>query len=434
MSTLAVDISHYNAPIEREVESEDLVVSGRIPAELEGSYVRNGPNPRGASPHWFVGDGMLHGIRLSGGRAQRYANRWVRTKTFETGAQPIGLTGKVDLRAGVSNTSVVEHAGRMFALVESSFPCEVTPQLETLGAYDFAGRLRTPMTAHPKRCPVTGELLFFGYSPVPQMPALTYHRVDAAGALVESRAIELPGRPMMHDFAITSGHVIFMDLPVVFDLQRAMRGTMPFRWSDDYGARLGIMSRDGDRTVRWFEIEPCYVFHSLNAFEDGGRIVLDAVRYEELWRDSPDTFGPRALHRWTIDLASGAVHEAPLDDLPVEFPRVDDARTGLSYRYGYAVSALDASRSGIVKYDLETKQDLRFMCEPGQIAGEFVFVAAPNAAAEDDGWLLGFIYDQPRDASDFVVMDARDLTRVASVQLPQRVPGGFHGGWFPAHA
>jgi carotenoid cleavage dioxygenase len=434
MSTLAVDISHYNAPIEREVESEELVVSGEIPPELEGSYVRNGPNPRGTSAHWFVGDGMLHGIRLGAGRAQRYANRWVRTKTFETGAQPIGLTGKVDLRAGVSNTSVVEHAGRMFALVESSFPCEVTPQLETIGAYDFAGRLRTPMTAHPKRCPITGELHFFGYSPVPQLPALTYHRVDAAGALVESRAIEVPGRTMMHDFAITSGHVIFMDLPVVFDLQRALRGTMPFRWSDDYGARLGIMSREGDRTVRWFDIEPCYVFHVLNAFEDGSRIVIDAVRYEELWRDSADTFGNRALHQWTIDLASGAVHETQLDDLPVEFPRLDDARTGLSYRYGYAVGTLNEGRSGIVKYDLATKQNVQFLCEPGQIAGEFVFVAAPSAAAEDDGWLLGLIYDQTRDASDFVVIEARDLTRVASVHLPQRVPGGFHGGWFPAHA
>ncbi len=431
MSALQLDLSRYLAPVEREIESEDLVVNGSIPPELTGSYVRNGANPRGASGHWFMGDGMLHGVRLAGGRAQRYANRWVRTTTFERGVRTIGRDGSVDLRAGTANTSVVEHAGRMFALVESSFPCEVTPQLGTIGPYDFDGRLRTPMTAHPKRCPVSGELHFFGYSASPQLPALTYHRADAAGALVDSRVIDVPGRTMMHDFAITSGHVVFMDLPVVFDLSRAMQGTMPFRWSDDYGARLGVMSRGGDR-VRWFEVEPCYVFHVLNAFEDGDLIVVDVVRYRELWRDSPDEFGDATLYRWTIDLSSGAVSETPLDDLPVEFPRADDGRTGLSYRYGYAVGRFDGGLSGIVKYDLAAKRNERLVCDAGQIAGEFAFVAAPNATAEDDGWLLGFVYDQRSDASDFVVVEARDLKRVASVRLPQRVPAGFHGAWFPA--
>lgn len=405
---------------------------GEIPLELSGSYVRNGPNPRsGASAHWFMGDGMLHGIRLSDGRAQRYANRWVRTKTFETGRPVIGADRRVDLRAGSANTSVVEHAGRIFALVESSFPCEITPQLETVGAYDFDGRLHTAMTAHPKRCPVTGELHFFGYSAMPQLPALAYHRVDPAGVLVESRIVDIPGRTMMHDFAITPNHVIFMDLPVVFDPQRAMQGTMPFRWSDDYGARLGVMNRAGNETVRWFDIEPCYVFHVVNAFEDGDRIVLDAVRYKELWRDNANDFGEAKLHRWTLDPASGAVREQPLDDMPVEFPRIDESRTGLSYRYGYALADLGEARSGIVKHDFATNRKSSFVCDDGQIAGEFVFVSAADAKAEDDGWILGLVYDQTRDGSDFVIVDARDLTRIATVQLPQRVPGGFHGAWLP---
>jgi carotenoid cleavage dioxygenase len=434
MSPLETEVANYRAPVEREVESEDLPVSGRIPPELNGSYVRNGPNPRGASGHWFFGDGMLHGIRLAGGRAQRYANRWVRTSTFETGARSINGDGTFDLRAGVANTSVVAHAGRVLALVESSFPCEVTTELETVGVYDFAGRLRTPMTAHPKVCPVTGELLFFGYSPMPQLPALAFHRADPAGALVESRAIEVPGRTMMHDFAITSGHAIFLDLPVVFELERAKAGTMPYCWSDDYGARLGVMRRGGDGTVRWFEIEPCYVFHVLNAFEEGERIVLDAVRYREMWRASADTFGDAFLHRWTLDLASGAVSESQLDDTPVEFPRTLESRTGLAYRYGYALGEFDGERSGIVKYDLATHATSRFVCDAGKQAGEFAFAAAPDARAEDDGWLVGYVYDRTNGTSDFVILEARELTQVAGVRLPQRVPAGFHGTWLSADA
>jgi len=432
MSPLALEISRYHEPVDREVESDDLPVTGQIPHELSGSYVRNGPNPRGASGHWFLGDGMLHGLRLTNGRVRRYANRWVRTTTFETGRRVVGDDGRVDLRAGTANTSVVEHAGRLFALVESAFPCEVNEQLGTVGPYDFDGRLRTPMTAHPKCCPLTGELHFFGRSVMPQFPALAYHRVDPAGTLVESRIIDVPGRTMMHDFAITSKHVIFMDLPVVFDKERAMRGTMPFRWSDTYEARLGVMSRDGSQNVRWFNIQPCYVFHVVNAFDDGDRIVLDAARYAELWRDSTDDFGEARLHRWTLNLVSGAVREEPLNDVPVEYPRIQESRTGLSYRYGYAVAALPDARSGIVKHDFATNESSSFVCDDGQVAGEFVFVAAADVKAEDDGWILGFVYDRMRDASDFVIVNARNLTRVATVQLPQRVPGGFHGSWLPA--
>lgn len=433
INTLSLDIPRYHEPLMREIKSDDLPVTGKIPLELSGSYVRNGPNPRsGASAHWFMGDGMLHGIRLSDGRAQRYANRWVRTTTFEAGTPVIGADRRVDLHAGSANTSVVEHAGRIFALVESSFPCEITAQLETIGAYDFDGRLHTAMTAHPKRCPVTGDLHFFGYSAMPQLPALAYHRVDVAGELVHSQIIEVPGRTMMHDFAITPNYVIFMDLPVVFDSQRAMQGTLPYRWSDDYGARLGVMNRAGKQTVKWFEIEPCYVFHVVNAFEDGDQLVLDAARYKELWRDNSSDFGDARLHRLTLDLANGAVREQSLDDVPVEFPRIDESRTGLSYRYGYAVADLGEAGSGIVKHDFMANRSVKFGCDDGQIAGEFVFVAAADAKAEDDGWLLGFVYDQTRDGSDFVIVDAHDLTRVATVQLPQRVPGGFHGAWLPA--
>src|SRR5215471_1943473 len=271
-------------PVADEVTALSLPVEGAIPPELNGRYVRNGPNPRsGTSVHWFTGDGMLHGVEVSRGRATWYRNRYVRTRAFLENASRVQPDGTCDFTIGVANTHVVAHAGRIFALVESSFPTEVTRELDTVGVHDFGGRLTTAMTAHPKTCPRTGELHFFGYGFMP--PYLTYHRADAAGRLAESRVIDVPGPTMIHDFAITDRHVVFMDLPVVFDLELALAGTMPYRWSDEYGARIGLMPRGGSSAeVHWVEVAPCYVFHPLNAFEAGGQVVVDTVRYAELWR------------------------------------------------------------------------------------------------------------------------------------------------------
>lgn len=432
MDSTVTTLQRYGAPVTEELDTTQLPVSGDIPSALRGRFVRNGPNPRpGMHPHWFMGDGMVHGVWLGEGRAQRYVNRWVRTPAFSGSAAPyVRNDGSIDLSVGPANTSVVEHAGRMFALVESSFPCELTDDLRTAGPYDFGGRLATPMTAHPKRCFHTGELHFIGYG-APPLPALTYHRADAAGSLVESRPIDIPGRVMMHDFALSRRHVIFMDLPVVFDMERAMQGTMPFRWSDSYGARLGVMERRPGAPVRWFDVEPCYVFHVLNAFDDGDKVSVDAVRYPELWRHSPDDFGAATLHRWTIDLSRGTVVETPLDDVPIEFPRSNEATSGSAQRYGYAVATANARDAhAIVKYDLTSKTSARLDFGPDRMPGEPVFVA-DGSAAEDSGWLLAFIYDSARDGSDLVIADARTLAVAATVALPQRVPAGFHGAWFP---
>src|SRR5262249_8182100 len=150
------------APVREEVTAVDLPVEGAIPSELRGVYMRNGPNPpSGESYHWFVGDGMLHGVRLQDGRAQWYRNRWVRTRAFTGGASSVDEQGNVGHRIGVANTNIVQHAGRVFALVESSYPTEVTRELDTVGVCDFAGKLTTSFTAHPKLCPLTGEMHSF---------------------------------------------------------------------------------------------------------------------------------------------------------------------------------------------------------------------------------------------------------------------------------
>jgi carotenoid cleavage dioxygenase-like enzyme len=422
----------YASPVSAEIEAFDLPVEGALPPELCGDYIRNGPNPRpGAKAgHLFLGDGMLHGVRLENGRARAYRNRWVRTRAFVEHAPYVRLNGTLDLTVAVANTNIIGHGNRLLALVESSFPTEVTRELATTGVYDFAGALKGPFSAHPKRCPRTGELHGFGMQMRPGK--LFYYRIDAGGTLVESRDIPVRGVTMMHDFALTERYAIFMDLPVVFDITLGLRGKFPYRWSDTYGARLGIIDRnDPSVAVRWLDITPCYVFHVLNAFEDGERIVMDVVRYAELWRKGNDSFAPTTLHRFTIDLAAGRVHEAMLDERSVEFPRADERLTGSRNRYGYAV-AVGASGEGsgqLRKFDLANGSSTDHSFGAGRVPGEMVFV--PAAAGEDAGWLLGYVYDAERDRSNLVVLDASDVARapVAVVPLPARVPLGFHGNW-----
>ncbi|WP_019925107.1 carotenoid oxygenase family protein [Nocardia sp. BMG111209] len=422
------------APVGDEIESIELDVIGALPAELDGRYIRNGPNPLPGtvSPHWFVGDGMLHGVRLRNGRAEWYRNRWVRTPKF-AGASPLRADGSLDRAYSTANTSIVSHGGRLFALVENSFPFEVTPDLDTVGACDFAGALTTAMTAHPKEDPITGELHFFGYDFRP--PFVTYHRLSATGESVFGAPIEVPGPTMMHDFAITEHNVIWLDLPVT--LQFSGRG-LPFRWSDDHGARLGVMSKDGG-PVRWFEVEPCYVFHVGNACEDGaGRIVLDAVRYDATaWNatwpalggetSSPATGYGQRLHRWTLDPATGRVTEQPLDDRSVEFPTLNARHVGRPNRHLYAVD-----QATIVKYDVGSGKSTAHQLDSGWHAGEAAFVPTVGARAEDEGWLMSLVvHDDPKVPSELRILDATAVEAgpVASVRLPRRVPMGFHGNW-----
>jgi carotenoid cleavage dioxygenase-like enzyme len=422
------------APVADELTAFDLPVEGAIPVDLDGWYLRNGPNPRQANAHWFTGDGMIHGVRIENGRAAWYRNRWVCTDSFKDDFPLYNADGTRNLRAAKANTHVVNHAGKTLALVESSLPYEISNDLETLGAYDFGGKLVDSMTAHPKICPTTGELHFFGYGNIFQ-PHVTYHRADANGELTINRPLDVKALTMMHDFALTSQHVIFMDLPIVFNLDIALKGTgdMPYRWDDNYGARLGVLRRDDPYgEVRWFEIDPCYVFHVANAYDSGNSIVLQAVRYPELWRNDGGFDADGVLWTWTIDLQTGRVAERQLDDRAVEFPRIDDRLATLPARY--AVSVGDGR---LLRYDLTTGGAVEHIFgtaeQPGG-PGEAVFVPASGAPNESSGWYIGYVYDPARDGSDLVIIDASDFAAppVARIKLPHRVPYGFHGNWISA--
>lgn len=287
------------APVLKEETRRDLEVAGEIPPDLCGTYLRNGPNPRsGSSPAWLAAAGMLHGVRLESGRAKWYRNRWMTTERSP-------------------NTSVIAHAGRILALVETQLPVEVDAELGTVGRFDFAGGLRRPMIAHPKTCPNTGELLSLSYGR--EAPHLIYYRADAAGRLVHEAPIRVPAMTFVHDMGITERHVVFWDMPVlVGDWQSAQ----PLRWSEDYRSRIGVLRRDGrDEDVAWFDVQPGFISHCLNAYEDGDCVFLDVVR-------APRLMTACELYRYALDLRTGRATEHVLDSRFIDFPRIHPAFAG----------------------------------------------------------------------------------------------------------
>ncbi|MDC1239373.1 carotenoid oxygenase family protein [Pseudomonadales bacterium] len=417
------------APTFEERTESDLKVIGQIPESLQGTLLRNGANPQsGESAHWFLGNGMLHGVRIEAGQAKWYRNRYVKTPLY---LKPDGdvMDGLGDMTMSAANTNVIQHAGKIMALEEGHWPFVVSNELETVGPNHYGGKLEGAMTAHPKICPETGELLAFSYGMTP--PYLTYLRASASGELLQTEQIEVPGATMIHDFNVTRNFVIFMDLPAVWNFEGMATTGLPILWDESYGARLGVMPRNGGNAdVVWYEIDPCYVFHPLNAYENGDKIVIDVCRMDDTMK--PGSSAPPMLYRWTIDQASGRVTETQLDDRVVDFPRVADAVVGLKHQFGYCAAFAGSAPygEGLIKYDLEAGTSEYRHLDGGQ-ASEAVFVKDPTASGEDGGFLLSYVYQPEIDQSEVLILNAQDMLGepVARIQIPARVPAGFHGNW-----
>ena len=429
------------APLDEEVTAFDLPVEGTLPIELEGRFLRNGPNPLGpvepATYHWFTGDGMVHGVRLRNGGAEWYRARWVRsTKVSESlGEEP----APGDRHGGfdTANTNVVGLGGRTFALVEAGArPVELSYELDTIAHCDFTGTLPNGYTAHPKVDPSTGDLHAIAYHWA--IPHLQYIVVGPDAWVRQVEPIEVADGPMVHDCSITERWMVVYDFPVTFDIDAAMSGTsFPYAWNEAHNARIGLVPLGGRGSdVRWFEVEPCYSFHPLNAFDDGDRVVIDAVRHPSMFdrnRLGPDE-GPPLLWRWTLDTRTGSVTEAQRSDVPLEFPRVDERLVGRRHRLGYATEVQHSDSEidfggRLIHIDGDEVRPIDLGA--GRLSGEWVMVPRNADAAEDDGWLLSFVYDRAADRSELVILAADDPAAgaVASVKLPVRVPMGFHGNW-----
>lgn len=416
-------LSGNYAPVLDELDVRELKVIGQLPGELHGLFVRNGPNPvyPPAPYHWFDGDGMLHGVYLKDGKAS-YLNRFVRTEGFlkEQAAKKCLYGGLI---AGppvkdVANISVLWHHGQMLATWEGALPHRIEPgTLKTINSYDFGGRISHPFTAHPKLDPATGELVYFGYR-LHEAPYLLAGVLDKSGAVTHATTIELPRPVMMHDFAITKNYSVFMDLPLVF--------AKGFEWQPERGARIGILPRKAEGSkIRWFPVSTGWVYHVLNAFEDGGKLTLLACRRKD-WPRSP-----AYLYRWVFDLERGTVTEAQLDDSSTEFPTLNAATAGGNARFGYLANIGGEEGDALIKFDLKTGSHERRAFGNDRHGGEAIFV--PSGKAEDDGYLLTYVHDRAANQSELLILRADHVTGepVARVLLPRRVPYGLHAAWLP---
>lgn len=449
------------APIDTEITSDCLEVIGEVPKDLNGVYVRNGPNPRYPMKgryHWFDGDGMMHAVHIHNGKVA-YRNRWIRTNHLEREmeANRSLWTGLLEPTSGnpqdapykdTANTDVVFHNCQLLALwYLAGKPYKLDPvTLETKGVEDFGGKLRGNISAHAKVDEHTGELMFFDYSPRP--PYMTYGVVSASGELARTVPIDLPGPRLPHDMAITEHHSILFDLPLFADMQALRSGRYRVEFHRELPSRFGILPRYGDNTtIRWFEAKPCYLYHTINAWEAGDEVILDACRvkrpnppeiveYGKIERMLAFLRLDAQLYRWRFNMRTGEVKEGPLDDANTEFPTINTWQLGRPSRYAYNVHISSEPTllfDGLVKYDTTNARSETHWFGPGRYGSEAPFAPRPNARSEDDGYLLTFVYDEREDISELVIIDAADITAepVARVKIPQRVPIGFHACWVP---
>jgi carotenoid cleavage dioxygenase-like enzyme len=435
------------APVREEITAVDLPVIGELPVELSGRYLRNGPNPAGdvdpATHHWFVGDGMVHGIRLRDGRAEWYRNRYVGSSSMSErrGVPDIGGRNWNNSSHG-PNTNVGGFAGTTWAMVEAGgCPVELTYELETVARNDFYGTLPGAFTAHPKVDPDTGEMHAVVYAWAEWMDHVQYVVVGTDGRVRHTVDIPLPGMTMLHDMSLTSRYAVVYDQPVTVDLEIALAGRFPFHWDPEYGNRIGLLPREGGPDdIVWIDVPLGYCFHPMNAYDtDDGRVVIDLCNYDRMF--DHDRLGPAGdggmarLERWELDPNRRTVSTTVIDETANEFPRHRGSLTAKPYRYGYCASAtFDDPLAGwpTIKHDLQTGERSVFDHGPARAAGEPVFVTRQGGTAEDDGWLVTYVHDLAAGTAEFVVIDAQDFDRgeyVARVPLPQRIPFGFHGNW-----
>ncbi len=441
-------LSGIHAPMTGEVTLTSLKVTGTIPAELNGRYIRIGPNPvtppNPASYHWFTGDGMVHGVSLKEGEALWYRNRWIRSQAVSAALGENNAPGPRNGASDTVNTNVLGHAGTTWALVEAGgYPVRINEELDTIAHDPFGGTLKGSFSAHPHLDHDSGEMHAICYYG-PDQTTIRHVVVDKTGKVRREEPIAVKNGPSIHDCMITKNFVIILDLPVTFSMKTLLAGhAFPYKWNPDHQARVGLLPREGKgEDVIWCNVAPCHVFHPCNAYEtEDGKITLDVCVHDSMFTES--TQGPDSnnvpFERWTIDPLAHTVSRSVIDQQSQEFPRHNELYTGKVYRYAYTmplpkVNDDFVSETHLIKHDLvagtREVHDFGAHCHPG----EFVFVPRAGGAAEDDGWLMGYVINVANETTDLVILNTQDFSGLpqAVITIPHRVPPGFHGNWVPA--
>ena len=478
ITTLPADDDHpYRTgpwrPQTVERKADDLEVIGDLPTDLDGVYLRNTENPVHPAMelyHPFDGDGMVHVVGFRDGKAF-YRNRFVRTDGFlaeQEAGRPLwaGLAedprktesdkgwGARTRMKDASSTDIVMHNG---VALTSFYQCgdlyRLNPTtLETLGKSDWHGKFPSQygVSAHPKLDEHTGELMFFNYST--DAPYMHYGVVDAEENLVHYIDVPLPGPRLPHDMAFTENYAILNDCPLFWAPEALARGKYAARFYPDIPTRLAVIPRRGEtKDIMWFEADPTYVLHWVNAYEDGDEIVLDGFYqldpeppagngtiYQRMFRFLDNQLMGPKLHRWRLNLVTGLAKEERLSETTTEFGMINGTHGGRKHRYAWAAKSLPGwfLFNGIVKHDTETGSEQTFMLPEGVFASETAMAPRVGSKAEDDGYLVTIVSDMNRDLSECLIFDAADITTgpLARVQLPERVSSGTHSTWAPGSA
>jgi len=449
------------APVLEETVLDDLEIEGEIPSDLNGVYLRNGPNPRFPPQgryHPFDGDGMIHAAHFENGRVV-YRNRWVRTaglvEEMQAGKATYWgiretLKGRGDKRLkDTANTDVIGHGGIALASWYMSGDIyKIDPvTLETLGTAPYAQGLGGGFSAHSKVDESTGELMFFDYWN--ESPYMSYGVVGANGEVKNHVPIQLPGPRLPHDMAITKNYSILHDLPLLHEEKALAAGRHKLEFHPEMPTRFGVIPRYGDSdSIRWFEFSPCFLYHAVNAWEEGDEVVMVACRYMPARTTSGDIDSNRTardiaqlkmnarLWRWRMNMKTGQCKEEPIDDrYNVEFPSFRAELIGQKTRYAYLVDHNPELLhwTGIRKFDTDTGELLGAFSDGHEHSwySEPWFAPANAGSAEDDGYVVVFRWDQANREQQLQVFDARDIDAgpVARVKMPVRVPSGFHACW-----
>jgi carotenoid cleavage dioxygenase-like enzyme len=464
----------YSAPVRMEGDVYDLEVEGRIPEGLNGCYYRNSADPQYPPLHgtdiFLNGDGMVHMVRIENGHADlktRYVQteklaleRKARRALFGKYRNPFtddpSVQGKDN---GTSNTSILWHHGKLFALKESQLPMELDPHtLQTRGLWDFAGKLGSKtFTAHPKVDPITGECIAFGYNTEGvASKTIQIFTISPTGDLVRSEQFDAPYCSMIHDVLVSRNHIVFTICPMVCDWDRVKAGEPYWHWDNTKRSHVAVIPRkEGVAGIRWFDVPKVAMqTHTFNAWEEGSQLFLDHFITGSGWLSQfPDLHDPNAKEkppfgeRWTIDLASdsGEISVKRLIDHIGEMPVVDPRFLMSRIRHYYFGTfnptlgpMLPLASKGppftcLGHYD-EEKDTLKFFyAGPNAAPEEPCFVPKSPDAPEGDGWLLTLVGRRAENRTDLVILDSLHLDKgpVAIIKFPCRVHEGFHGVWVP---
>lgn len=460
-------LTGHHAPNRFEAHAPDLVIEGELPRDLAGVFFRNGPEPlfptRGDDYHWFDGDGMIYAFHFEDGRVGM-RNRWVRTEKYElerkAGKRLFGVFGNPTMsdpsvagtKYNTANTNIILHGGKLMALMEGALPVTMDPRsLKTVGEDDYGGAISGTFSAHPKVDHFSGELVNIGAMiQGPDGPRIRFDTISADGTHARSELIDVPHMTLMHSFMLTENWVVFPVTPVDLDIGRAMRGGPANAWVRGRNTKLAVMPRRGTNAdVRWFEMDPRHMFHELNVWEEGDRIVADVATAHGTGL-FPDEDGNRMTHaesklslrRWIFDMAanSDTVKEEMINERDIQFPRADDRLMTRRTRQAFAnlnLNSVDGrvdGMDGVIRYDTQSGTEDIYHFGNGAAAGELVFAPRLGAKGEADGYAMTLVHRANASTSELAIFDAGDLAAgpVASVQIPFRVPSGFHCNYYSA--